>query len=67
MGELIQRLVAEYRADQITWHDIQDQVEAYVLMQDGKGLNVTTTDIAKRFAKSNAILTKIENLLKEGV
>ena len=53
MDELINKLVAEYRADHITWHDIQDQVEAYVLQLDGHGLVLE-------------ILQEIENKLKGG-
>ena len=66
MDELINKLVAEYKADHITWHDIQDQVEAYVLQLDGHGLVLDKDIIHKRVSKENDILTKIENQLKGG-
>ena len=64
MDELINKLVTEYKADHITWHDIQDQVEAYVLQLDGHGLVLDKDIIHKRVLKENDILTKIENQLK---
>ena len=66
MDELINKLVAEYKADYITWHDIQDQVEAYVLQLDGHGLVLDKDIIHKRVLKENEILQEIENKLKGG-
>lgn len=66
MDELINKLVAEYKADHITWHDIQDQVEAYVLQLDGYGLVLDKDIIHKRVLKENEILQEIENQLKGG-
>lgn len=60
MDELINTLVADYKADRITWHDIQDQVEAYVISLDGKGLTMNWETIRVRQAKANIILAEIE-------
>lgn len=60
MDELINKLVAKYKADHITWHDIQDQVEAYVLQLDGHGLVLDKDIIHKRVLKENEILQEIE-------
>lgn len=64
MDELITRLVAEYKADAITWHDIQDQVTAYIMLHDGKGMSFETDVIKDRFNKANEILEKIESKLR---
>lgn len=64
MDELIKRLVAEYKADTITWHDIQDQVEAWIIEQDGKGCTFDKDIIIKRFHKETEILDKIESKLR---
>lgn len=58
MEELISKLVREYQADMITWHDIQDIVGAYVMKQVGGG--VTTEVTLARFHKANTILQEIE-------
>lgn len=60
MEDLIENLVAEYKADHITWHDIQDQVEAWVIQQDGEGMTMNWETIRVRYTKANIILTEIE-------
>jgi hypothetical protein len=60
MKELIQKLVADYKADHITWHDIQDQVEAWVMQADGFGMTRDRDIICERFLKTEEILAEIE-------
>ena len=64
MDELINKLVADYKADRITWHDIQDIVEGYVMRQDGKGMTLDINVIHNRVTKENVILEKIERRVK---
>lgn len=45
MDELIQTLVADYKADRITWHDIQDTVEAEVQKTRGGSLLDNFTEV----------------------
>ena len=66
MDELINKLIAEYRADHITWHDIQDQVEAQLIIKAGGVKAYEEIPIHKRIQQENDILTKIENKLKGG-
>lgn len=60
MKDLIQKLVAEYKADRITWHDIQDQVEAQLIIRAGGVKAYNEIPIRKRIQQENDILTKIE-------
>lgn len=60
MDELINTLITDYKADRITWHDIQDQVEFYVMQLDGHGLVLDKNIIHKRVLKENEILQEIE-------
>lgn len=64
MDELIKRLVAEYKADTITWHDIQDEVEVFIINQDGKGCTFDKDIIKARFHKEIDILNEIEFQIK---
>lgn len=64
MDELINRLVTDYEAECITWHDIQDIVEGYIMKQDGKGMTLDINVIRDRAIKENAILEKIENKIR---
>lgn len=64
MEELINKLVADYKADKITWHDIQDQVEVFIINQDGHGCTFDKDIIMKRFHKETEILDKIESKLR---
>ena len=66
MDKLINKMVAEYKADHITWHDIQDIVEARIMQQDGQGMTTDRDIIADRFYKTGVILAQIENQLKGG-
>ena len=65
MKDLIEKLVAEYKADKITWHDIQDIVEAQLIIRAGGTKEYDKKPICERIAEENDILTKIENKLKE--
>lgn len=60
MKDLIEKLVAEYKADTITWHDIQDQVEAQLIIKAGGTKEYNKIPIRERITKENAILEKIE-------
>lgn len=64
MDELINRLVNDYKANRITWHDIQDMVEAYIMKQDGKGMTLDINVIHNRVTKENKILEEIERRIK---
>lgn len=64
MDELINKLVTDYKADRITWHDIQDMVEGYVMKQDSKGMTLDINVIHARVTKENKILEKIEKEIK---
>ena len=64
MDELINRLVTDYEAECITWHDIQDIVEGYVMKQDGKGMTLDINVIHARVIKENEILEKIEKEIR---
>ena len=66
MDELINKLVAEYRAGHLTWHDIQDLVEAQLIIKAGGVKAYEEIPIHKRIQQENDILTKIENKLKGG-
>ena len=64
MDELINRLVNDYKANRITWHDIQDMVEAYIMKQDGKGMTLDINVIHNRVTKENKILERIEKEIR---
>ena len=67
MKDLIERLVAEYKANMITWHDIQDMVEAQVIIQQGFNTKdiLNNADIRKvYFNQVNSILSQTERRLK---
>lgn len=65
MEDLIQTLVDDYVADKITWHDIQDIVEAQLVIRAGGVKEYDKIPIRERIAEENDILTKIENKWKE--
>lgn len=67
MEELINELVQQYVNDEITWHDIQDDVEVYVLKQDNKGCTHDTNVIIDRFFKETEILSEIQRRINEEV
>lgn len=60
MEDLIKNLVAEYKADHITWHDIQDQVEAQLIIKAGGVKAYNEIPIRQRIQQENDILTEIE-------
>lgn len=63
MQDLIQKLVNDYNADKITWHDIQDIVEGHVAILHG-GVGHTKEEMISQFKESDRILSEIENQLK---
>lgn len=65
MEKFIQKLVNDYNADKITWHDIQDIVEGHIAVSHG-GVGHTKEEMIAQFKESNKILTIIENKLKGG-
>lgn len=65
MQDLIQKLVNDYNADKITWHDIQDIVEGRVAILHG-GVGHTKEEMIAQFKESDKILVEIENQLKGG-
>ena len=65
MEEFIQKLVNDYNADKITWHDIQDIVEGRVAILHG-GVGHTKEEMISQFKESDRILSEIENQLKGG-
>jgi hypothetical protein len=66
MKEFIQQLVNDYNNNVVTWHDIQDIVEARIMQQDGQGMTTDRNIIADRFYKTGVILAQIEDQLKGG-
>ena len=64
MEELISKLVQQYSNSEITWHDIQDIVGAYVMKQVGGGVTIEVT--LARFHKANTILQEIERRIQGG-
>lgn len=60
MKELINKLVTEYKENKTTWHDIQDQVEAWVMQADGFGMTIDRDIIYERFLKTDEVLAEIE-------
>lgn len=64
MEDLIKKLVADYKADKITWHDIQDIVEAQLIIRAGGTKEYNKIPIRERITEENDILTKIESKLR---
>ena len=67
MEELINELVQLYVDDEITWHDIQDDVEVYLIKQDGKGCVSDIDVIIDRFHRADPILQEIQRRINKGV
>jgi len=63
----IQTLVTEYLNDEITWHDIQDDVDVYLIKQDGKGCTPGITVVIDRFHRARPILSEIQRRINKGV
>lgn len=57
--DIIDGWIADYN-NGATWHDIQDQVDAYIMQLDGQGMTMDRNIIKARMQKTNAILTMIE-------
>lgn len=64
MDELIHKLVTDYKADHITWHDIQDIVEAQLIIKAGGVKAYNKIPIHERIQQENDILTEIENRIR---
>lgn len=60
MKQLINKLIKNYKANRITWHDIQDIVEAQLIMQAGGVIQYNEIPIHDRIAQENKILEEIE-------
>lgn len=67
MEELIEELIMDYKADKITWHDIQDIVEGRLIILAGGGKAYEKIPIRERIAEENAILEAIESAIIEEV
>lgn len=67
MEELINELVQLYVDDEITWHDIQDDVEVYLIKQDGKGCAPNINVVIDRFHRASPILQEIQRRINKGV
>ena len=65
MEKFIQKLVNDYNADKITWHDIQDIVEGHVA-RSHNGVGHTKEERIAQFKESDKILAEIEDKLKGG-
>lgn len=65
MEKFIQELVSDYKADKITWHDIQDIVEGRVAVSHS-GVGHTKEEMIAQFKESDKILAEIEDKLKGG-
>lgn len=65
--ELIQKSVTAYINDEITWQDIQDDVEVYVMKLDGKGCKPDINVVMDRFFKESEILSTIRQRINEEV
>lgn len=61
--DLIQKLVNDYNANKVTWHDIQDIVEGHVAVLHG-GVGHTKEEMIAQFKESDKILAEIEAQLK---
>ena len=61
---MIKELIEDYKADRITWHDIQDIVEGYLIKQAGGVKAYDKIPIRQRVAEENAILEEIERGIK---
>ena len=56
-------LVKDYKANKLTWHDIQDIVEAQLIMQAGGVKEYDKIPLHQRIKKETEILEKIEKEL----
>lgn len=64
MDKIIKQCIADYKADLITWHDIQDIVEAQLIIQAGGVKAYDKIPLQQRIEKENKILEKIEGGIK---
>lgn len=67
MEELINELVQLYVDDEITWHDIQDDVDVYLMKQDGKGAAPSIDIVINRFYRASPILQEIQRRINKEV
>lgn len=64
MDKIIKQCITDYKADLITWHDIQDIVEAQLIIQAGGVKAYDKIPIRQRIDTENEILEKIEGGIK---
>lgn len=64
MDKIIKQCITDYKADLITWHDIQDIVEAQLIIQAGGTKEYDKIPIRQRINTENEILEKIEGGIK---
>lgn len=62
--KFVEDLVTDYKADRITWHDIQDQVQAYVMQLDGEGMTTNWETMRVRWTRADILLNDIERRIK---
>ena len=60
MDELIQELITDYNEDRITWHDIQDIVEGFLIKEMGGVRAYDEIPIRQRVETEDKILKRIE-------
>ena len=61
MDDFIKDIITDYNEERITWHDIQDLVEGYCIMQAGSFKEYSKLPIRERITKEDEILRKIES------
>lgn len=61
MDDFIKDLITDYNEERITWHDIQDQVEGYLISQAGGLAEYEKIPTKERINTENEILRKIES------
>ena len=66
MKEFIQELIHEYVNNNLTWHDIQDMLEAKIMEQDRHGLTTDKVIISERNEQEDYWLNLIDSILKGG-
>lgn len=65
MDDFIKNIITDYNNECITWHDIQDLVEGYLIKQAGGLKEYEKISMKERLNTENEILRKIENKIME--
>ena len=65
MDDFIKDIITDYNNECITWHDIQDLVEGYLIKQAGGLKEYSKIPMKERINTENEILRKIENKIME--